>query len=111
MARAAESALAELPPVKRSALGQAFGKYSLQAFLQDPTGLTTERGAAFQRRCCQQSHGTKKVVIIVVGGKTKLWKVNQTIAEAFNVGQGSFKYEPLKGATVLESHFLITRPG
>jgi len=91
----------------------------LRAFLNDPAGVT-EEPAAFQLRCkqiCQvpgdgTGHAAKiaRKVVIVVGGKCRLWKLNQIIAECFDVSEGEFAYEHMKGTAALGSRFMVSRP-
>jgi len=84
---------------------------NLRYFLEDPTGVTT-KPAVFQLRCkhtCEVTEVTKNVVIIV-GGKFTLWKLNQIIGECFNANDHDFEPKRGKGATVLGSHFQVTRP-
>jgi hypothetical protein len=84
---------------------------NLRYLLEDPTGVTT-KPAVFQLRCkhkCEVSEVTKNVVI-VVGGKFTLWKLNQIIGECFNASDHDFEPKKGKGATVLGSHFQVSRP-
>jgi len=92
---------------------------ALQKFLNSPAGVTTD-AAAFQLRCKQTSQvrseetgEVRKVVrkvVVVVGGRTKLWKLNQTIAECFEAADGEFSHSPNAGTTVLGSRFIVSRP-
>jgi hypothetical protein len=83
----------------------------LRGFLRDPTGVIDE-SASFQLRCKQFSKDgfTKYKVVVIVSGKTRLWKLNQIIAECFDAGEGEFTYEAKQGTTVLGSRFIVSRP-
>lgn len=85
------------------------GTDRLRSFLEDPTGATKE-AAAFQLRCKLLSEAQNcKTVVVVVGGKCRLWKLNQIIAESFDAGAGAFCSEPDQGATVNGSCFMVSR--
>jgi len=82
---------------------------ALSAYLKNPVGVTSEP-AAFQLRCTQKcEEGPPRTVVFVVGGRCRLWKLNQVIAECFDVSEEDFSYEPLKGRSVLGSRFVVTR--
>lgn len=85
------------------------GTERLRSFLEDPTGATKE-AAAFQLRCKLLSEAQNcKTVVVVVGGKCRLWKLNQIIAESFDAGAGAFLSEPDQGATVDGSCLMVSR--
>jgi len=84
---------------------------ALRLFLMNPIGVTSEP-AAFQLRCTQRTGegAPARTVVFVVGGKCRLWKLNQVIAECFDLSEEEFSYEPLKGRPVMGSRFVVTRP-
>lgn len=96
----------------RPGVCDAAGIEHLSSHLRDRAGIPVlARGAeapAFQFRCMQI--GSMRQVIFAISGAHNLFKLNQTIAECFNVGSGAFQHHPQKGATVPGSHFLISRP-
>lgn len=84
---------------------------ALRKFLMNPIGVTTEP-AAFQLRCVQKAAEGEpaRTVVFVVGGKCRLWKLNQVLAECFDLSEEEFSYEPLKGRPALGSRLVVTRP-
>lgn len=84
---------------------------ALRSFLLSAKCLTDEP-AAFQLRCKQPGTDGKlaRKVVIVVGGKCRLFKLNQIIAECFDAGCEEFSYNHMQGSTVLGSRFLVSRP-
>jgi len=104
-AMAGRSGSARGPPKSSSPAG------ALRMFLMNAIGVTSEP-AAFQLRCTQKAGEgvTPRTVVFVVGGKCRLWKLNQVLAECFDVSEEEFSYEPLKGRPVLGSRLVVTRP-
>lgn len=64
-----------------------------------------------QATCCEgfsEVTNAPREVDIVVDGKCNLWKLNKIIAECFDASDGVLKKN--KNATILGSHFAVSRP-
>lgn len=101
----------EVPSTPTSVPSGADGADHLCEYLENPKGVTA-KPAVFQLRLKQTSEvdGAAKKTVIIVGGKSSLWKLNQIIGECFNASDHEFEPKKGKGATVLGSHFKVSRP-
>jgi len=107
----APAAPVQLPSTHLQAPSGVSGTESLCSFLENPVGVTT-KPAVFQLRCTQIRKVSEPVqkIVIIVGGRFTLWKLNQIIGECFNARDHAFEPNKCKGATVLGSHFKVSRP-